>query len=147
MMAEPDRPLTAATSNTQAETEPSATDILELHEIPLRHEDHNGVDYSYNNEYAPGMSSASLSSDETRIVPIRTVSSDRERNGNRDNFMIMGSHKKRDIRAWARVRHFWCGQVALVVPQKSSRDHYGSYPFYLVYGSCMLTSDVWMNSP
>lgn len=128
-MAEPDRPPTAATattanSNTHTEAEQFATEVLELHDIPLSREDHN-ANYSYNAEYAPGTSSASLSSGETRVVPMRTVNRDRDENANRNRTMAVSTHKKKDSGAWARVRHFWCGQVALVVPQKSNRDHFG----------------------
>lgn len=140
-MAEHDRPLTAATltsvtSNTRTEVEQPATEVLELYQLSVT----NGRDVANNAHrnnclYAPGTSTASLSSGETRVVPVRTVGGVGGTVVNRSSFT--GSQDKKQPRAWTQVRQFWSKQVALAVPQKSNRDHYGiSHPLYVA--SCLV---------
>lgn len=128
-MAGQDRPLTTATLtsstlNSRTEVEQPPPEVLELYELQVT----SGGDITSNGDrnnciYAPGTSAASLSSGETRVVPVRTVSGLRGATANRNN--LTGSRDKRQPRIWTQVRQFWSKQVALAVPQKSNRDHFG----------------------
>ena len=137
-MAEHDRPhtaatLTSATSNTRTEVEQPSSDVLELYELPVTNS--GGGETTANNGhgtnclYAPGTSSASLSSGETRVVPVRSVIGARGMATNRSSLTDTRGKRleQQQPRVWTQVRRFWSKQVALTVPQRSNRDHFGMY--------------------
>lgn len=90
-------------------------ETLELHEIRACED---------GGEYA-AQSTATVSSGENRVAPIRTltrtVSRRRSENGSSQDVMPKG----RLHGIWFSIRRFWTGHVVLRVPQKSNRDHYG----------------------
>lgn len=97
-------------------------ETLELHEIRTCED---------GDEHAP-QSTATVSSGENRVVPIRTltrtVSRRRSENGSSQDVP-----KGRLHGIWISTRRFWTGHVVLKVPQKSNRDHYGGlYHTYLL---------------
>lgn len=61
------------------------------------------------------LSSASISSGEYRVVT---------RTRSRENRPVV-ENKKEIPGVWGYVYRFWTGHVALTVPQKSNRDHFG----------------------
>lgn len=142
-MPEHDRPLTAATlnsatSHTRTEVEHPSSDVLELYDLPVTNRNGgNGAarnGHGANCLYAPGTSSASLSSGETRVVPVRTVTGARGMAANRYSLTDSRGKKlqqqQQPPRVWTQIRRFWSQQVALVVPQKSNRDHFGIYSIH-----------------
>lgn len=88
---------------------------IEMHEISTHDDD--DLD----------LSSASVSSGESRIVPTRVTS--------RASRLSRAESKKERKGVWGYVYRFWISHIILTVPQKSNRDHFGMYiDFWLLTG-------------
>jgi hypothetical protein len=78
-------------------------DWLELQQIPTQHD--NELD---------DLSSGSISSGEFRVTTRRTVSRS-------------SSSRQPRKGVWGSIQRFWAKNVSPTVPQKSNRDHFGTY--------------------